>query len=50
MNIQKQQEMLQNFIAPTWVLGIPKIIKIPIKGINISHDKIKSNIIDLVLR
>ena len=39
-----------NFIALTWVLGIPKIIKIPINGINISHDKIKSNIINLVLR
>ena len=39
-----------NFIALTWVLGIPKIIKIPINGISISHDKIKSNIIGLVLR
>jgi hypothetical protein len=33
-----------NFIAPTSVFGIPKIIKIPINGINISHDNTKSNI------
>jgi hypothetical protein len=33
-----------HFIAFTCVLGIPKIINIPINGINISHDKIKSNI------
>ena len=39
-----------NYIVLTWVLGIPKIIKIPINGISISHDKIKSNIIGLVLR
>ena len=38
-----------DFIALTWVLGIPRIIKIPMNGIRISHDKIKSNIIDLFL-
>jgi hypothetical protein len=38
-----------NFIAFTCVLGIPKIIKIPINGINISHDRIKSNIVGFVL-
>jgi hypothetical protein len=33
-----------NFIAPTSVFGIPEMIKIPMNGINISHDNTKSNI------
>jgi hypothetical protein len=33
-----------NFIAPTSVFGIAKMIKIPMNGINISHDNTKSNI------
>ncbi len=33
-----------NFIPPTSVFGIAKIIKIPMNGINISHDNTKSNI------